>query len=105
MRPLGLRSGIDPTSFNKLADELEADKFRRKTPTVSEVMPIRIQLNGDPRELPAPLHVAALLEHLGLDPRTVAVERNRAVVRRADYPATPVNDGDAIEVVAFVGGG
>lgn len=24
-RPLGLRAGIDPTSFNKLADELEAD--------------------------------------------------------------------------------
>ena len=105
MRPLGLRLGIDPTSFNKLADELEADAFRRKTPTVSEVMPIRIQLNGDTRELPAPLHVDALLAHLGLDPRTVAVERNRDVVRRADYPATPVNHGDAIEVVAFVGGG
>lgn len=26
-RPLGLRSGIDPASFNKLADELEADAF------------------------------------------------------------------------------
>jgi hypothetical protein len=25
--PLGLRSGIDPTSFNKLVDELEADTF------------------------------------------------------------------------------
>jgi len=68
-------------------------------------MPIRIQLNGDPRELPASLRVDALLAHLGLDPRAVAVERNRAVVRRADYSATPVNDGDVIEVVAFVGGG
>jgi hypothetical protein len=26
-RALGLRAGIDPTSFNKLADELEADAF------------------------------------------------------------------------------
>jgi len=26
-RPLELRAGIDPTSFNKLADELEADAF------------------------------------------------------------------------------
>jgi len=68
-------------------------------------MPIRIQLNGDPRELPAPLDVHALLTQLGLDPRTVAVERNRAVVRRADYAATPVNDADEIEIVAFVGGG
>ncbi len=24
-RPMGLRQGIDPTSFNKLADELEVD--------------------------------------------------------------------------------
>ena len=29
-RPLGLRAGIDPTSFNKLADELEADAFREQ---------------------------------------------------------------------------
>lgn len=68
-------------------------------------MPIRIQLNGDPRELPAPIDIHALLAELGLDPRAVAVERNRAVVRRAEYPATPVNDGDEIEIVAFVGGG
>jgi hypothetical protein len=27
-RPLGLRTGIDPTSLNKLVDELEADAFR-----------------------------------------------------------------------------
>jgi hypothetical protein len=29
-RPLGLRAGIDPTSFNKLADDLEADAFRER---------------------------------------------------------------------------
>lgn len=29
-RPLGLRAGIDSTSFNKLADELEADAFREQ---------------------------------------------------------------------------
>lgn len=27
-RPMGLRAGIDPASFNKLADEMEADAFR-----------------------------------------------------------------------------
>lgn len=26
-RPLGLRGGIDPTSFNKLADDLEGEAF------------------------------------------------------------------------------
>lgn len=29
-RPLGLRSGIDPTSLNKLADDLEVDAFLEK---------------------------------------------------------------------------
>lgn len=68
-------------------------------------MSIRIQLNGDPRDVPAPLDIAELLTHLGLDPRAVAVERNRDVVRRAVYAATPVVEGDEIEIVAFVGGG
>ncbi len=30
-RPLVLRSGIDPASFNKLADDLEVDAFLEKS--------------------------------------------------------------------------
>lgn len=29
-RPLGLRPGLDPTSFNKLADELEIEAWMKK---------------------------------------------------------------------------
>ena len=29
-RPMGLRGGIDPTGFNKLADELEVEAFLQK---------------------------------------------------------------------------
>lgn len=68
-------------------------------------MPIQIQLNGDPCPLPLPLTVHALLGVFSLDPRTVAVELNRSVVRRAAYEDTVVNDGDEVEIVAFVGGG
>lgn len=68
-------------------------------------MPIRIQLNGDPCDLSAPVDIQALLVELGLDPRMVAVERNRVVVKRTVYATTPVSDGDEIEIVAFVGGG
>lgn len=64
-----------------------------------------IQLNGDPLQLPAPLTVAALLAHLGIDGRRVAVEHNEIVVKRAQYDAVLVEDGDVVEVVNFVGGG
>lgn len=66
---------------------------------------IQIQLNGEPVPLPEPLTVHALLGVFELDPRTVAVELNRVVVRRAAYADTLVNDRDEVEVVAFVGGG
>lgn len=66
---------------------------------------LTITVNGAPRQIPAPLTLAGLLAHLGLDPRTVVVERNRVIVRRPDLDATPVAEGDVIELVHFVGGG
>lgn len=68
-------------------------------------MPIQIQLNGDPHALDQPIDIQGFLTSLGLDPRMVAVERNRAVVKRGDYPTTEIRDGDEVEIVAFVGGG
>ena len=66
---------------------------------------MRILLNGDPHDLAEPPSVAALLEQLGLDPRVVAVELDRRVVKRAQYVETVVPDGAEVEIVAFVGGG
>ena len=64
-----------------------------------------LQINGDPHQVPAGLTVASLLAHLGIDARRVAVECNEAVVKRARYDETALNDGDRIEIVNFVGGG
>lgn len=66
---------------------------------------VTIQLNGERYELPEPLTVDALLTHLEIDARRVAVEVNEYVVRKAAYADTLVNEGDAVEVVNFVGGG
>jgi thiamine biosynthesis protein ThiS len=66
---------------------------------------VTIQLNGEPYELAAPLSVRALLDALGLDPRRVAVEYNRAIVKRAQYDQTMIAGGAEVEIVAFVGGG
>jgi thiamine biosynthesis protein ThiS len=67
--------------------------------------PLDIVLNGEPHRLPAGSTLLDLVAGLGRDPRTVAVERNGEIVRRADYAATPLAAGDRLEVVHFVQGG
>jgi thiamine biosynthesis protein ThiS len=49
--------------------------------------------------------VADLVATLGLGPRRIAVEVNRAIVTRATYAETVLRDGDTIEIIHFVGGG
>lgn len=66
---------------------------------------MRIILNGDPHDLPAPVTVRQLLEQLNIDPRIVAVEVDRVVVKRDRYAATVIADGAEVEIVSFVGGG
>lgn len=66
---------------------------------------LEIMLNGEPRRLPGPATASDLLHHLGLDPRTVVVELNRKIVRRPHLDETALADGDAVELVHFVGGG
>jgi thiamine biosynthesis protein ThiS len=66
---------------------------------------LEIMVNGEPRRVPGPATAADLLRHLGLDPRTVVVELNRKIVRRPQLDGTTLADGDAVELVHFVGGG
>ena len=62
-------------------------------------------LNGEAREFPALGHLAALIEHLGMKADRMAVELNREIVPRTQWAATPLKDGDKLEIVHFVGGG
>ena len=66
---------------------------------------VQIVVNDEPRELTDGATVADLVAALGLGPRRIAVEVNRAVVPRADYAATVLRPGDSVEVINFVGGG
>ena len=66
---------------------------------------MQVIVNDEPRVLPAGATVADLVASLGLGPRRVAVEVNRALVSRTDYAATALTDGDAVEIIHFVGGG
>lgn len=65
---------------------------------------MRIQVNGDTREVAART-VLALVQELGFDVRKVAVERNLAIVPKSLHAETALEDGDRIELVQFVGGG
>jgi thiamine biosynthesis protein ThiS len=49
--------------------------------------------------------VAALLERLRVSLARVAVERNREILPKAQYPVTPLAEGDVFEIVELVGGG
>ena len=66
---------------------------------------IQIVLNGEPRTVPAGQNIEQLLRFLEIDPSRVAVEFNRAIVRKPDWPTSEVLDGAQLEVVWFVGGG
>jgi thiamine-phosphate pyrophosphorylase len=66
---------------------------------------IALVVNGEARQARRGLTLAQLLDDLALDPRAVVVEHNRRIVRRDALAATPVDEGDAIELVHFVGGG
>lgn len=66
---------------------------------------MKLWVNGEERAVEAVTDVAGLVAALGLDCRKVAVERNLEIVPRSTYGATPVAEGDRIEIVHFIGGG
>src|SRR5215467_7960866 len=68
-------------------------------------MAIEIHLNGETHELPASLNILQLLDRFALPTDRVAVERNRAIVPKADWETVSVTAGDQLEIVQFVGGG
>jgi sulfur carrier protein len=71
----------------------------------SETKTIEVVLNGERRSVPAGLTIDRLLTFLEMDPSRVAVELDRAIVRKPDWAASEVRDGAQLEVVWFVGGG
>jgi sulfur carrier protein len=66
---------------------------------------VRVRVNGEPILLPKGASVVTLLERLRVSLPRVAVERNREILPKKDYPATVLQDGDVFEVVELVGGG
>jgi thiamine biosynthesis protein ThiS len=66
---------------------------------------MRLSVNGREHEVPEGATVAELIASLSLEPRRIAVERNKRLVRRAAFAGTPLAPDDTIEIVTLVGGG
>lgn len=73
-------------------------------PAMEPTLRKTITLNGEPRETGAAT-VSELLDELGLSTRPVATLRNGDIVKRDARVATPIADGDVVEVISMVGGG
>ena len=66
---------------------------------------MKITINGELREIPDGLSVAALLQHLEMTAERVAIERNLDILPRAKWQETMVQPDDRFEIVHLVGGG
>jgi sulfur carrier protein len=66
---------------------------------------MKIWVNGEEKEIENGLTVSRLLEELQIRPGRVVVELNRDIVSREAHGSTLLKEGDALEIVHFVGGG
>lgn len=64
-----------------------------------------LTVNGETRTVAEGLTLAQLVEELHLVAGRLACELNGQIVRRADYPTTPLSHGDTLEIVQMIGGG
>jgi sulfur carrier protein len=65
---------------------------------------MRIQVNGRPREVTATT-LQSLLRELGYEDQKVGTALNQEFVRDRDREATPLREGDAVEIVTPRQGG
>ncbi len=94
-----LLAGLGRQVYTRAAD-LQDEFF-----SPAERCDVEILVNGEPRQVEADCTVATLLEELRLQPRYLAVERNRELVPRATHAACVLQTGDCVEIVTLVGGG
>jgi len=66
---------------------------------------IGIVLNGEAKEIAAGQSILDLVQYLNLPAERLAVEHNLKIVKRDQWNRHPLQDGDKVEIVQFVGGG
>jgi thiamine biosynthesis protein ThiS len=73
-------------------------------PTENQVT-LNVTINGERRSFPAQNTLIDMVRALNLEPERVAIELNRAIVKREFWTSTAIDEGAEVEIVQFVGGG
>jgi sulfur carrier protein len=69
------------------------------------VAKVTIVFNGQQTELADNATIAEVIKVQGLNPKTVVVELNYAIVKEAEWANAVLKANDILEVLNFVGGG
>lgn len=64
-----------------------------------------IRVNGADTTVPETISLTELLSRFEVSPLRVAIEVNEQLVRRRDFDAARLKEGDRVELVTLVGGG
>ncbi len=66
---------------------------------------MKVTVNGEDRSVAEECSVDDLAGSMGVSPSGVAVAVNGEVVPRSSWPATPLHDGDRVELLGAMQGG
>ncbi|MER8221867.1 sulfur carrier protein ThiS [Streptomyces sp. NPDC094143] len=66
---------------------------------------MNISVNGEPRDVRPGTALDTVVQSLTASPSGVAAALNETVVPRAQWPSTPLTEGDRVEVLTAVQGG
>lgn len=66
---------------------------------------IRVRINGETRPLERSATVHEMVAELELPAPMILIEHNGIALRRAEWTATPVSEGDRIEILRVSAGG
>ena len=66
-----------------------------------------LKINGVERQYPdgLPASLTTLMDQLHINAATVVAEVDGSIIKRADFSATALKQGQTIELIRFVGGG
>ncbi|GAB4432177.1 MAG: sulfur carrier protein ThiS [bacterium] len=64
-----------------------------------------LKINGKEKEVSDNINISQLMDELKIPKDRVAIELNKEIAKRSNWENIYLKEGDALEIVTFVGGG